>query len=113
MRQIELLLAEATANAVQHGSASHINIAVESVSNNIRLRIADNGRGLSGITGTYNQNELAARRIGPQSISKRIAELGGTLSLSSSSKGVELCIELPCNDRTVQKTVNEQEYSLG
>ena len=112
-RQIDLLLAEAAANAVQHGNASHINVAVEQLPNNVRLRIADNGRGLSGITGTYTQNELAARVIGPQSISKRIAELGGTLSLSSSSKGVELCIELPCNDRTVQKKVDEQEYSLG
>ena len=113
-RQIDFLLAEAAANAVQHGNASHINITVEQLQKNIRLRIADNGRGLSGITGSYTQNELVARTIGPQSISKRIVELGGTLALSSSPKGVELCIELPCSgDRTVQKDVNEQEYSLG
>ena len=112
-RQIEFLLAEAAANAVQHGNASHINITVEQLHNLIRLRIADNGRGLSGITGSYTQDDLVARTIGPQSISKRIVELGGTLALSSSPKGVELCIELPCGDRTVQKDVNEQEYSLG
>lgn len=112
-RQIEFLLAEAAANAVQHGNASHINITVEQLHNLIRLRIADNGRGLSGITGSYTQDDLVARTIGPQSISKRIVELGGTLALSSSPKGVELCIELPCSDRTVQKDVNEQEYSLG
>lgn len=112
-RQIEFLLAEAAANAVQHGNASHINITVEQLHNNIRLRIADNGRGLSGITGSYTQDKLVAGTIGPQSLSKRILELGGTLALSSSPKGVELCIELPCSDRTVQKDVNEQEYSLG
>ena len=112
IRQIELLLAEAAANAVQHGNASHINIAIERVPNNIRLRIADNGRGLPGITGTYTQDELAASLIGPQSISRRIAELGGTLSLSSSSKGVELCVELPSDDRAAQK-INEPAYTLG
>jgi signal transduction histidine kinase len=111
-RQIELLLAEAAANAVQHGDATRINITVERGPSHVRLQIADNGRGLTGITGTYTQDELAAQVIGPQSISKRIAELGGTLSLSSSCKGVELRIELPSNDQTVQK-FNEREYTFG
>ena len=112
IRQIEFLLAEAAANAVQHGAASRITVAVENVSDTIRLQITDNGCGLSGINGTYNHSELAAQRIGPQSICKRVAELGGALSLSSSFKGVALCVELPCNDRT-GKTAHEQEYSLG
>jgi signal transduction histidine kinase len=110
--QIELLLAESAANAVQHGAASRINIAIEDVSNTIKLQIIDNGRGLPGATGTYDQSELSARHIGPRSIAKRVAELGGTLSLSSSSTGVALCIELPHNDRTAQNA-NEQEYSHG
>jgi signal transduction histidine kinase len=111
-RQIELLLAESAANAVQHGAASRINIALESASNTIQLRITDNGRGLPGATGTYDQSELAARHIGPRSISKRVAQLGGTLSLSSSSTGVALCIELPRNGRTAEET-NEQAPALG
>jgi signal transduction histidine kinase len=113
IRQIEFLLAEAAANAVQHGNASHINITVEQLHNKIRLRIADNGRGLSGITGSYTHDELVARTIGPQSISKRIVELGGTLALSSSPNGVELCIELISSDRALEKEANEQEYALG
>jgi signal transduction histidine kinase len=104
-RQIELLLAEAAANAVQHGNASQINITVDWAPNNVRLCIADNGRGLSNITGTYSQDQIATGVIGPQSISKRIIELGGTLSLSTSCKGLELCIELPCN--RMAKNVNE------
>jgi signal transduction histidine kinase len=109
--QIELLLAESAANAVQHGAASRINVAVESASNTIQLRITDNGRGLPGAKGTYDQSELAARHIGPRSISKRVAELGGTLSLSTSSTGVALCIELP-SGRTAQKP-NEQAPAFG
>src|SRR5262249_25065999 len=76
-RQIEFLLAEAAANAVQHGKASRIKITVEQALNNVRLNIADNGTGLSGVTGTYTHSELAARPIGPQSICRRVVELGG------------------------------------
>ena len=113
MRQIELLLAEAAANAVQHGKASHINLTVEQTNDTVKLRIKDNGHGLKGgMTGTHSQSELAARGIGPQSIAKRVAELGGSFSLSSSSKGVELCIELPCDERAARRT-NEQAYVLG
>jgi hypothetical protein len=50
--------------------------------------------------------------MGPQSIAKRVAELGGAFSLSSSEKGVELCIELPRNGQPAQE-INEQAYSRG
>jgi signal transduction histidine kinase len=102
IRQIKMLLAEAAANAVQHGMASQINIAAERTSNNVRLRIANNGLGLKDLTGTYGREALAARGIGPRSIAKRIDELRGTLTLSSSSKGVDLCIDIPCNDGGAQ-----------
>ena len=111
-RQIELLLAEAAANAVQHGGSSRIEITVEQAPNNVRLRIADNGGGLSGVTGTYSQGELTTRVIGPQSICRRVAELGGALMLTTSDKGVELDIDLPRNDRMAQKT-NEQISAFG
>jgi signal transduction histidine kinase len=80
--------------------------------NNIRLRIADNGRGLPGETGTYDQDELAARVIGPRSIANRVAESGGTLSLSTSSKGIELSIQLPCTSQPAQQIHATQAYSL-
>jgi len=113
MQQIEFLLAEAAANAVQHGKASHIDITVEQMRDKIQLRIVDNGLGLKGgVAGTFSQSELGARGIGPQSIAKRIAELSGSFSLSSSSKGVELCIELPSKEPTT-RSANEQAYALG
>lgn len=96
IRQIEFLLTEASANAVRHGKASRINVAIERTSNHVQLRIADNGLGLKSTTGTFSQTELAALGVGPRSICNRITELRGTLSFSSSPKGVELCIELPC-----------------
>ena len=96
IRQLEYLISEATANAVRHGKASHITIMIEHTPSHVKIVITDNGTGMMGKTGAYSQTELAALGIGPQSISKRIAELGGTLVLSSSPKGVELCIEIPC-----------------
>ena len=94
-RQIQFILAEAVANAVKHGNASHIDVGAKRIPDGIELRIADNGRGLTSGPGLYDQIELAALGIGPKSIRNRIAELRGTLALSTSSKGVELCITLP------------------
>jgi signal transduction histidine kinase len=111
IRQLQFLLAEGAANAVKHGNASHIDLKIEQTPSDVRLQIADNGHGMSGIEGTFTQDELAARMIGPQSIAKRVAELGGTLSLSSSGKGVELCIQLPRNSQPAE--INEQAYSVG
>jgi len=103
-RQIRFLLAEAVANAVQHGNASRVNIAFERTPNDVQLLIRDNGQGLPGTNGNYSQTELANLGIGPQSIFKRITELRGTLSLSSSPKGVELCIGLACDEIAGSKT---------
>ena len=104
IRQIEFLLGEAVANAVQHGNASLINIAIERTPSHVQLRIVDNGVGLAGTIGTYSQAELAALGIGPESVSKRITELRGTLSLSSSRNGVVLWIDLACGDQVAIKT---------
>ena len=110
-RQIEFLLGEAVANAVQHGNASRINIAIERTPNRVELRIADNGGGLAGAIGTYSQTELADLGIGPESISKQITELRGTLSLSSSRNGVVLWIGLACNDQVANKTKYKADAS--
>ena len=112
LRQIEFLLAEAAANSVQHGKASHLKITVEQASNTIRLNIVDNGKGLSGPPGTYTLRELTAQVIGPRSICRRVAELGGTLTLATSNKGVELDVELPHRDRTARET-NERAHALS
>ncbi len=95
--QLELILAEASANAVQHGQASRIDIAIDTKPDRIQLRIADNGHGLEGTTRAYCQKELSDFNIGPKSLRKRIAELNGSFSLLSSPQGVELRIELPCS----------------
>jgi signal transduction histidine kinase len=95
-RQLEFMLAEASANAVRHGGASLIDVAIETVPDAIRVRISDNGKGLDEERRVYTHDELDDLNIGPQSLRNRIAELNGSLSLLNLSKGVELRIELPC-----------------
>src|SRR5437879_2081638 len=48
----------------------------------LMLQISDNGEGLPGVTGSYEP-----KNIGPLSLRNRIAELKGSLALSSSPTG--------------------------
>lgn len=112
VHQIEFLMAEAVANAVQHGNASKVILIVERASDQLHLRISDNGHGLPGTLGTYSHSELLNLNIGPQSISKRITELRGKLSLVSSRNGVELIIDLPVDGEAVG-TVSDKAHALG
>ena len=101
MHQIEYLISEAVANSVQHGHASRIELDVEQQKNKIRMRISDDGQGLPGTLGTYNQFQLASLGIGPQSILKRITDLRGTLSLVSTRHGIELNINFAWEPRPI------------
>ena len=46
VHQIEFLVAEAVANAVQHGEASDVDVAIERAAAEVKLRIVDDGHGL-------------------------------------------------------------------
>ncbi|MCB1335810.1 MAG: sensor histidine kinase [Roseivivax sp.] len=88
------IIREATANAVRHGDATRVHVSFDDSPNGLRLRIADNGRGLAQ-HGTFDQAEAASRNIGPRSLRERVTGIGGTLSISSSELGTELDILLP------------------
>lgn len=98
VRQLEFLLAETVANAVKHGKARQVKVELEKKSDALQIHVADNGCGITGLTGTYGQKELANLGLAPGSISARVTELGGDYLLSSSSEGLELHIALPCNE---------------
>jgi signal transduction histidine kinase len=94
IQQLDFILTESIANAVRHGHASRVDVTVHRSSDHVQLLIKDNGHGLDR-TGVYTAAELEADNWGPVSLRSRIAELKGSLVLSSSPKGVELRIELP------------------
>jgi signal transduction histidine kinase len=93
--QLEFIIAESVANAVRHGHASRVDMSIRNSDGSLMLQINDNGKGLPGVTGSYEARDLAARSMGPLSVRNRIAELQGSLTLSSSPKGVLLRIEIP------------------
>jgi signal transduction histidine kinase len=93
--QIEFIIAESVANAVRHGHASRVDMSINISDGSLMLQISDNGEGLPGFTGSYEANDLAAKKIGPLSLRNRIAELQGSLALSSSPTGVTLRILIP------------------
>jgi signal transduction histidine kinase len=68
---------------------------VSKSSDRVLLGVKDNGRGLEIAGGTYDDAELDARNIGPVSVRTRVAELNGSLVLSTSPEGVDLRIDLP------------------
>jgi signal transduction histidine kinase len=96
MVHLSLMLAEAVANAVRHGSAATVRISVIKSREEITVHVRDDGRGFKGgETFCMKDEQLRAAAIGPFSLHERIRELGGLLTLKSSSAGVALEIQLP------------------
>ena len=87
--ELRQVLREAVANAVRHGEASRVAIALAEENGMLRLTVADNGSGFSA-------DDLITQ---PRSISERIAALGGSLDIESGGAGAELRFTLPTGER--------------
>jgi signal transduction histidine kinase len=92
---LSLMLAEAVANAVRHGQASSVRVAIRRGHKNITVEVHDDGLGFKGATFSHNDEDLVAAGIGPFSLHERVRELGGLLGVKSSPAGVDLQIQLP------------------
>ena len=87
--ELRQLLREAIANAVRHGAATKVSIAIGEEDRVLHLLVADNGTGFPD-GGTEPR---------PRSISERVAELGGSLDVVSMPVGAELRLALPLERR--------------
>jgi NarL family two-component system sensor histidine kinase LiaS len=90
VREIRHLISEAVSNAVRHGSACEVQIEIHQTSDQLEIRVLDNGSGFDNLSGS----ELTLMP-GPLSLRSRVDELGGTLFLSSSHLGTDITIHLP------------------
>lgn len=95
MRNIRHLIGEAVSNAARHGRASRLEVAIRAAGSRLSITIIDDGAGFSGLDGTYADNDLSAQNLGPTSLRARTKDLGGTMSLRTSSSGTEIHIEIP------------------
>jgi len=94
---------EATSNIYRHSGATRAELSLSiAPDGEIRLRIADNGRGFSPPAPTpENGGPAQARRmgIGLPGMRERLLQFGGNLSIENSPHGVTILIVLPNTTR--------------
>lgn len=86
---------EAVANAVRHGGARTIDIAVRQNEDRLDIAIGDDGRGFA-FQGRMANGELASYAGRPRSLHDRIIGMGGTMTVTSGKAGasIEICVPL-------------------
>jgi len=92
--ELSLLIAEAVANAVRHGSATELKIVVSPNDREIHIQINDNGLGFP-IASTSSENVEIPSALKPRSLEDRTLASGGTLRVRSSKRGASLDFEFP------------------
>jgi signal transduction histidine kinase len=80
---------EALANVARHARARKVEVRLERIGHEVRLRVADNGAGFD--------TNAAPRGMGLGNMSARAEELGGVLELTSSEgRGTAVELRVPC-----------------
>jgi signal transduction histidine kinase len=92
--ELSLLIAEAVANAVRHGSATELKIVVSPNDREIHIQIDDNGRGFP-IASASSENVEIPSALKPKSLEDRTLASGGTLRVHSSRRGASLDFQFP------------------
>ena len=86
---------EAVVNAVRHGGATQVHVAVEPLAGDrLRLRVSYRGKGFATFRGRHDLASLGRMAAGPRSLKERVAALGGDLLIESDDTGatVEIVI---------------------
>lgn len=86
--EMQQIVREAVANAVRHGKASRVELALGQTGDDLNVAINDNGSG-------YPADGPV---ISPVSINERIGALGGRLHVESDTGGVRLDMRIPMGD---------------
>jgi signal transduction histidine kinase len=85
---------EALVNAARHSGASTVEVLLSCRDGSVAVRVTDDGRGFPFI-GTYELTALNALRQGPATLKERVARLGGSLRIESTTAGSRLDIAIP------------------
>lgn len=84
---------EAIANAARHAAATEIRVDLRQVSDVIRLRVTDDGRGFNVEATTTGDG---GGRYGLLGMQERTARVGGRLTITSSDRGTVVEASVPC-----------------
>jgi signal transduction histidine kinase len=94
-QHLYFILHEALINAARHARASCIRAEIGlEAPDRLRIVVADDGCGFP-FHGRHDHAALNAMKAGPVTLRERIASLGGSLTIDSSSAGSRLEITLP------------------
>jgi signal transduction histidine kinase len=85
---------EALVNVGRHAGASHASVAILQSDGGLSIVVADDGHGFP-FEGRHTAEELRHREIGPRSLAHRVATLGGSLTIESTSHGARIEIQVP------------------
>ncbi|MEK4975782.1 sensor histidine kinase [Bacillus sp. FSL K6-6540] len=88
---LSLCLREAVTNVVKHSQASQCRIDIESLDNEWRLLVADNGIGLKG----NDDGASSTDSNGLKGMAERLSLIGGTVEAVSEPQGTKLSIRVP------------------
>jgi signal transduction histidine kinase len=82
---LQQLLREAVANAVRHGGANRVDVALDVANDRLELKVADNGSGFPKRKG----------QAMPWSLKERVERANGSMRLVSSPGSTNILISLP------------------
>lgn len=89
-----LIVQEALVNAARHAGAKSVRVTVADHGRDLHITVVDDGHGFP-FYGDYDHATLEALRLGPVMLKERVASLGGTLAIRSTTLGARLDILLP------------------
>lgn len=94
IRNLELFIAEAVANAVRHGKANRFEIRQKLTADTIQISLRDNGRGLPGGKGLFDHETILDAGVGSASLRQRAAAQGWRMNLATSPDGTWIILEV-------------------
>jgi len=83
-RSLLRIIQEALTNVFRHAKATEISIAIETTEGQFRLRVMDNGRGMTSGRARYDAGKPSLG-VGIPAMRARIQQLGGTLEIRTTS----------------------------
>jgi signal transduction histidine kinase len=91
-----VVIREAMANAAKHAGARRVTVSISATSEELTVEVGDTGRGFSPEAGPAGG---PGQHFGLEMINKRVAEVGGTLDISSApGKGTRVVAHLPIGE---------------
>jgi signal transduction histidine kinase len=95
--EFQQIVREAAANAVRHGGATKLSVALLARSKRLEIQVVDNGKGLDQ-HGAFDAQQCSELGVGPRNLRDRVGAFGGSFRLHSRPEGLQIDISLPLKE---------------